>query len=110
MKRLFGFSGQDEHPADAGDQTYDDEGLRIQGTPVFDRNSDRMKPAVRSRQIIPVGEESEETPEEIWHLIIVPVSRLHSASLRALAYAASFTLPICAVHLAPDEDEAERFR
>ncbi|HEX4101959.1 MAG TPA: APC family permease [Pseudonocardiaceae bacterium] len=67
-------------------------------------------PAARSRQIIPVGEESEETPEEIWHLIIVPVSRLHSASLRALAYAASFTLPICAVHLAPDEDEAERFR
>ena len=31
-------------------------------------------PAATSRRIIPVGEESEETPEEIWHLIIVPVS------------------------------------
>ncbi|HEV7451327.1 MAG TPA: APC family permease [Pseudonocardiaceae bacterium] len=66
-------------------------------------------PAV-SRGIIPAGQESEETPEEIRHLIIVPVSRLHLASLRALAYAASFALPICAVHLAPDEDEAQRFR
>jgi hypothetical protein len=43
MKCLFGFSGQDEHPADAGDQAYDDEGLRIQGASVFDRDSDRMK-------------------------------------------------------------------
>ncbi len=29
--------------ADAGDQADDDEGPRIQGTPVFDRNSDRVQ-------------------------------------------------------------------
>jgi amino acid transporter len=60
-------------------------------------------PAAVSGRIIPAGQGNEETPEEIRHLIIVPVSRLHLASLRALAYAASFALPICAVHLAPDK-------
>ena len=43
MKRRFGLSGQDEHPADSGDQAYDDEGPRIQRTPVFNCNGDRVK-------------------------------------------------------------------
>jgi len=43
VKRRFGLSGQDEHPADSGDQAYDDEGPRIQRTPVFNRNGDRVK-------------------------------------------------------------------
>jgi hypothetical protein len=44
------------------------------------------------------------------HLIVVPVSRLHLASLRALAYAASFATPAFAVHIAPSEEDAEEFR
>jgi amino acid transporter len=61
-------------------------------------------------RILPAGEESDETPEQIGHLIVVPVARLHLASLRTLAYATSFSLPIFAVHIAPDQEEAERFR
>jgi amino acid transporter len=49
-------------------------------------------------------EEDEETPEQVHHLIVVPVSRLHLASLRALAYAASFATPTFAVHIAPSEE------
>jgi amino acid transporter len=55
-------------------------------------------------------EEHEETPEQVHHLIVVPVSRLHLASLRALAYAASFATPTFAVHIAPSEEGAEQFR
>jgi hypothetical protein len=42
-KIVFGLGGQDEHPTDTGDQAHEDEGLRIQGTPMFDRNGDRVK-------------------------------------------------------------------
>lgn len=58
----------------------------------------------------PAPGEGEEVPEELGHLVVVPVARLHRASLRTLAYAASLSLPVFAVHIAPDEDEAERFR
>ena len=61
-------------------------------------------------RILPADDEREETPEQILHLIVVPVARLHLASLRTLAYAASFGQPTFAVHIAPDEGEAERFR
>ena len=42
--------------------------------------------------------------------MVVPVARLNLASLRALAYAASLRQPIFAVHLSPEEAEAQRFR
>jgi amino acid transporter len=61
-------------------------------------------------RILPADDESEAAPEQILHLIVVPVARLHLASLRTLAYAASFALPMFAVHIAPDSGEAERFR
>ncbi|MGY0005482.1 APC family permease [Micromonospora sp. I033] len=59
----------------------------------------------------PVGSaEGEELPQEVRHLVVVPVARLNRASLRALAYAASLGQPTLAVHIAPEEAEADRFR
>lgn len=55
-------------------------------------------------------DESEETPEEVRHLVIVPVASLDLASMRALAYAASLQQPVLALHVSPAEEEAERFR
>lgn len=55
-----------------------------------------------------VDAEDEESPEQVWHFIVVPVSALHLASLRASACATSFAAPILAVHIAPDEDDAFR--
>jgi len=54
--------------------------------------------------------ESEERPEEVNHLVIVPIARLDLAGMRALAYAASLGQPLLALHLSPTEAEAERFR
>jgi Amino acid permease len=54
--------------------------------------------------------ESEEQPEEVRHLTIVPVATLDLPSMRALAYAASLRQPVLALHLSPTEEEAERFR
>ncbi|NDK24908.1 APC family permease [Streptomyces sp. TR1341] len=54
--------------------------------------------------------ESEEYPEEVSHLVIVPIARLDLAGMRALAYAASLGQPLLALHLSPTETEAERFR
>ncbi|MET8906604.1 APC family permease [Micromonospora sp. NPDC004551] len=54
--------------------------------------------------------EGEELPQEVRHLVVVPVARLNRASLRALAYAASLGQPTLAVHIAPEDAEADRFR
>ncbi len=56
------------------------------------------------------AEQSEERPQEVRHLVVVPVARLNLAALHALAYAASLGPPVFAVHISPDEEEAERFR
>ncbi|WP_433347043.1 APC family permease [Micromonospora sp. CA-111912] len=58
----------------------------------------------------PLPAEGQEVPQQIRHLVVVPVARLNRASLRALAYAASLGQPTLAVHLAPNEEEADRFR
>jgi amino acid transporter len=58
----------------------------------------------------PADGEGQESPEQMRHLMLVPVERLDLANLRALAYAASLEQPLLAVHLSPDEEEAERFR
>jgi amino acid transporter len=55
-------------------------------------------------------EETEETPEEIHHLAIVPVATLDLTSMRALAYAASLQQPVLALHISPTDEEAKRFR
>ena len=54
--------------------------------------------------------ETEETPEEIHHLTIVPVATLDLPSMRALAYAASLQQPVLTLHVSPTEAEGERFR
>jgi amino acid transporter len=54
--------------------------------------------------------EGEESADQLRHLAIVPVGRLDLSSLRALACAASLGRPVLAVHLSPDDEEAQRFR
>jgi amino acid transporter len=54
--------------------------------------------------------ETEESPEQLRHLVVVLVASLHRPTLRALAYAASLGQPVLAVHLSPDQEEAGRFR
>ncbi|MFD7641833.1 APC family permease [Kitasatospora sp. NPDC059795] len=54
--------------------------------------------------------ESEETPEEVHPLSIVPIATLDQAGMRALAYAASLQQPVLALHIGSSEDEARRFR
>jgi hypothetical protein len=54
--------------------------------------------------------ERQESPEQMRHLLLVPVERLDLANLRSLVYAASLERPLLAVHLSPDEREADRFR
>jgi amino acid transporter len=55
-------------------------------------------------------QEVQESPQEVRHLVVVPVARLNLAALRALAYAASLGQPVFAVHISPDEEEDDRFR
>ena len=82
-----------------------------------------LPPGIQKRAIVPAlpptdavesadsgVAEHEESPDEIHHLIAVPIARFDLASLRALAYAASFMQPVLVVHISPDEDEARRFR
>ena len=64
----------------------------------------------RRRQTAGREDEREESPEEVHHLVIVPVASLDLASMRALAYAASLQQPVLALHVSPTEEEAERFR
>ena len=66
------------------------------------------RPWAEARQ--EAGTETEEEPEEVRHLTIVPVATLDLASMRALAYAASLRQPVLALHLSPAEEEAGRFR
>ncbi len=67
----------------------------------------RHAAALRARK---QGGETEETPEEIHHLILVAVASLDLTSMRALAYAASLQQPVLALHVSPTAEEAERFR
>jgi amino acid transporter len=53
--------------------------------------------------------ETEESPDEIRHLILVPVASLDLPSMRALAYAASLQQPVLALHVSPTDGEAKRF-
>jgi amino acid transporter len=101
-------------------------GLRIRHHYQSEQNEVAIRPlppGIQKRAIVPVlppivavesadsgVAEHEESPDEIHHLIAVPIARFDLASLRALAYAASFMQPVLALHISPDEDEARRFR
>ncbi|HEY1778390.1 MAG TPA: APC family permease [Solirubrobacteraceae bacterium] len=54
--------------------------------------------------------ERQDAPTEVRHLVIVPIASLDLAALRALAYAASLSVPLLALHVSPSDKEAERFR
>jgi amino acid transporter len=67
-----------------------------------------LHPQTRQR---PAGEpETADSPQEVGHLVVVPIARLDLAALRALAYAASLGQPTFAVHISPDDEEDDRFR
>jgi len=53
--------------------------------------------------------ETEENPQQVQHLLVVPLASLDLAGMRALAYAASLQQPVLALHVSPSEEEAERF-
>jgi amino acid transporter len=84
--------------------------LRLQPLPRAAPPTDRGAARQDGDLPAPVVGERQESPEQIRHLMLVAVERLDLANLRAVAYAASLEQPLLAVHLSPDEDEAERFR
>jgi hypothetical protein len=53
--------------------------------------------------------EQQDSPEEVSHFAIVPIAVLDLAALRALAYAASLSVPVLALHISPSQEEADRF-
>ncbi|MFZ1993501.1 MAG: APC family permease [Solirubrobacteraceae bacterium] len=53
--------------------------------------------------------ERQDAPTEVSHLVVVPIAALDLAALRALAYAASLSVPLLALHVSPSDEEAERF-
>jgi amino acid transporter len=54
--------------------------------------------------------ESLATPSEVVHLVVVPMAHIDAPSLRALAYAVSFGQPTLALHVSPEQVEADRFQ
>jgi hypothetical protein len=64
-----------------------------------------------SQRSLEIGRaEGEESPDELSHLIVVPLASMDLAGMRTLAYAASLGQPTLAIHLSPDEDDSDRFR
>jgi amino acid transporter len=89
--------------------------LSLQPLPDTSPGSGHGPPAASDSDTDPVrtaapNAERQESPEQIRHLMLVALERLDLANLRALAYAASLDQPLLALHLSPDEDDAERFR
>lgn len=74
------------------------------------REGKRARDATQTGEQPTADVESEENPEEIHYLMIVPIAGLNFASMRALAYAASLGQPLLALHISPTDEEAKRFR
>ncbi|HWD07600.1 MAG TPA: APC family permease [Actinomycetota bacterium] len=51
-----------------------------------------------------------DVPAGCEHLLVVGVSRMNRASLQALAYARSLRQPVFALHVSPEDEEADHFR
>jgi amino acid transporter len=84
----------------------------VAGAGAIRRHYDAVGRAVALRA--PPGAQAEPVPRahdagEARGLTVVPVASLNLISLRALAYAASLGKPLLAVHVSPDEDDADRF-
>ena len=54
--------------------------------------------------------EAAESPDEIVHLAVVPVTSLNLPALRALAYAVSLGQPVIGLHVSADEEDSARIR
>jgi amino acid transporter len=65
-------------------------------------------PPPKAAATTPTGER-QDAPTEVSHFMVVPIATLDLAALRALAYAASLSVPLLALHVSPSEAEAERF-
>ncbi len=83
------------------------------------RHYDRVRQAVALRPAptqLPSEPESERDmareflPQRVRHLLVVPVARFDQATLRALAYVMSLGQPSLAVHVSPEDQEADRIR
>nr|WP_308190143.1 amino acid permease [Streptomyces aculeolatus] len=69
-----------------------------------------LAPAAGAAGASPADRETEEIPEEIHHLSVIPIATLDLAGMRTLAYAASLGQPALAVHISTTEEEERRFR
>jgi len=75
------------------------------------RHFDAVDAALAFAAPSPAGTgESEGTPQAVSNVVLVPVPVLNRATLRALAYASSSCASVLALHVAPTEEEADRFR
>ncbi len=86
---------------------------RLALTPRPDTDKDVLRHSFTPRRgraaLLGPGPEHQDTPDEVRHLAVVPVAVLDLAALRALAYAASLSIPVLALHISPSDHEAERF-
>ncbi|MFK3985442.1 APC family permease [Micromonospora sp. NPDC050397] len=92
------------------DRTHRALALHQPSVPAPERSEPMSADGARDRAVGGDDQESEESPQDVRHLVLVPVARLNLAALRALAYAASLGPPVFAVHLSPEQEEADRFR
>jgi hypothetical protein len=83
------------------------------------RHYDRARQAVSLRPAptqLPSENKSERDmaqeflPQRVRHLLVVPVARFDQTALRALAYVVSLGQPSLAVHVSPEDQEADRLR
>ena len=79
-----------------------------------DHVSRHLAPYFRGNKAPPVGPveaaEAAESPDEIVHLAMVPVTSLNLPALRALAYAVSLGQPVIGLHVSADEEDSARIR
>ncbi len=83
-------------------------------TPTLDQVADPQQARVappRQRSDMPMRwTEAQASPSEVQSYAVVPVAVLNLSALHALAYAVSLGQPVLALHVAPTEEEADRFR
>jgi amino acid transporter len=75
----------------------------------IDTPAHSLAPHADERSPQPDEGETEESPQQLQHLLLVLVASLDLTSVRALAYAASLRQPVLALHVSLSDDEAERF-
>ncbi|GAB3512296.1 APC family permease [Phytohabitans suffuscus] len=80
------------------------------------RHYDRVRQALSLRPARPPSPDrarelaQEFLPQRVRHMFVVPVARFDKAALRALTYVVSLGQPSLAVHVSPEDQEADRLR